>query len=200
MIIVYRFLVTIEDHEDVERYIEIKATQTFYELHLAIQEAIGFDGIKDVSFYMSGDFWRKGQELALKKREGALNMKKAILNRFMMDPYQRILYVYDFDNPWDMKVQLTKITKVDEVGTYPRCTKRVGESPRQYPVAPVSEGSDEFNDMVEGVLDVEPVIDLDTDSLLADFNSILKDEAKKDDSESADLEADNSADGEEASE
>lgn len=188
MIIVYRFLVTFEDHEDVERYIEIKATQTFHDLHLAIQEAIGFDGIKDVSFYMSGDFWRKGQELALKKREGALNMKKAILNRFMMDPHQKIIYVYDFDNPWELRVQLTRISRESDESNYPRCTKKIGESPRQYPIAPLSEGSEEFNDMVGEVLDAEPVIEIDTDSLLADFNDILNEEKKREDSET---EADN---------
>jgi|GEM_PF-1065156 len=180
MIIVYRFLITFEEIEEVERQIEIKATQTFYDLHMAIQEAIGFDKVKDASFYMSGDFWRKGQELALKKREGALNMKKAVLNRFMADPHQKILYNYDFENLWELRVQLNKITRVSDADIYPRCTSRVGESPRQYPINPTTEGSEEFNEMVEGVLDVEePIVDLDTDSLLADFNDILEAEKKK---------------------
>jgi hypothetical protein len=181
MIIVYRYILTFDDIEDVERHLELKATHTFFDLHLAIQEAIGFDGIKDVSFYLSGDFWRKGQEIALKKREGALNMKKAILNRFMADPHQKILYHYDLESPWELKVQLTKISHASDADIYPRCIRRVGESPRQYPVTQVSEGSEEFNEMVEDVLNVEPVIDVDTDSLLADFNDILKKEKGTDD-------------------
>lgn len=184
MIIVYRFLITFEDVEEVERQIEIKATQTFYDLHMAIQEAIGFDKIKDASFYMSGDQWRKGQEIALKKREGALNMKKAVLNRFMMDPHQRIVYNYDFENLWELHVQLNKISRESDADIYPRTTLQIGESPRQYPINPVTEGSEEFNEMVEGVLNVEePVLDVDTDSLLADFNDILKQESEKEDSE-----------------
>ena len=62
---VYKFSVTFEDYDDVYREIEIKSSQTFEDLHKAIQDSIGFDNKQLASFYMSNDMWRKGREITL---------------------------------------------------------------------------------------------------------------------------------------
>jgi len=56
---IYKFRVTYENHEDIYRDIEIKATQSFMELHHAIQQAILFDNSKQAVFYTSDDYWRR---------------------------------------------------------------------------------------------------------------------------------------------
>ena len=63
----YRFRVTFEEYDDVTRDIEIRSTQTFEELHYAIQNAIGFDASKPTSFFLSDDNWKKGKELSTRE-------------------------------------------------------------------------------------------------------------------------------------
>src|SRR4051812_14363312 len=96
---VYKFRVSFEDHEDVSRDIEIKPEQTFEDLHLCIQSAIGFDGSKPASFFMSNDYWVKGREISTESRinkngEKAALMRKARLCDFIVDPHQKIYYEF----------------------------------------------------------------------------------------------------------
>ena len=54
---VYRFKVIIEDYEDLFREIEVKASQSFEDLHFAILKAFGFDLKHPASFFYSDDLW-----------------------------------------------------------------------------------------------------------------------------------------------
>lgn len=135
---VYRFRVTFEDFDDVHRDIEVKSTQTFDDFHQAIHSAIGFDGAKPSSFYMSDDYWKKGREITtreVKEEETSkvATMKKSRLCDFIADPHQKIYYVFDFNSTWTFHVELIKIIVNEEIGaSYPRCIKVTGEAPKQY--------------------------------------------------------------------
>src|SRR6185436_12013325 len=134
----YRFRVTFEDYDDVTRDIEIKSTQTFEELHHAIQNAIGFDASKPTSFYMSDDNWKKGKEITTRELsdsedEKASPVKNSRLCDFIIDPHQKIYYLFDIGSPWSFRIELVKINREEEAGvTYPRCIKSNGEAPKQY--------------------------------------------------------------------
>jgi hypothetical protein len=134
----YKFKVSFEDYEDIYRVIEIKPTQTFLDLHKAILESIKFDDKQMASFYMSNDSWKKGQEITLEDMSESEDnptpiMAKAKLNQYMVDPHQKILYVYDFIECWTMLIELTGIIKEDNPKvTYPHCSKSVGLAPKQY--------------------------------------------------------------------
>ena len=131
---VYRFRVTFEDYEDVSREIEVLGKQTYEDLHLAIQQAIGFDNSKDASFFMSDDYWRKGQEIALKvnnddddddypkKKKTIKKMSECRVSQFIDDPHQRILYVFDPQARWTLMLELMKILEDDPKVSYPRCS------------------------------------------------------------------------------
>jgi hypothetical protein len=133
---VYRFRVAFEDYDDVVRDIEIRSTQTFEDLHRAIQQYIGFDGSKPSSFYMSDDNWKKGKEItnrAVGESEKVWPMSAAKLINFIVDPHQKIYYVFDLPNHWTFHIELVKISINPEDGTqYPRCIKTLGEAPKQY--------------------------------------------------------------------
>jgi Plasmid pRiA4b ORF-3-like protein len=143
---VYRFRISFEDVEDVYREIDILGKQSYEELHRAILEAISFDNLKDASFYMSDDYWRKGQEIALKVNEEdddedaprnkkpAKLMSKSKIADFIDDPHQRLLYVYDPQVKWIIQVELMRILADDPKVQYPKCTKTVGVGPKQYKV------------------------------------------------------------------
>ena len=134
----YRFRVTFEDHDEINRDIEIRPTQTFEEFHYAIHNSIGFDAAKPASFYMSDDNWKKGKEISnrdLKEDEKELvsSLKKSRLCDFIADPHQKIYYIFDFTTSWTFHLELIKINREDELGaTYPRCTRFAGDAPKQY--------------------------------------------------------------------
>jgi hypothetical protein len=146
---VYRFKVYFEDDENVYREIEIKAAQTFEDLHKAIQKAIGFDDAHPASFFMSNDTWRKGKEIKLlrnKQADGKKNgwMHEAKIAPYMEDPHQKIIYEFDPEGGnWVFFVELLKILP-DATVAYPRVNKSVGTPPPQYKITtPVEVAEDE---------------------------------------------------------
>ncbi|HEU4717096.1 MAG TPA: hypothetical protein VFU15_04655 [Bacteroidia bacterium] len=144
---VYRFRITFEDNDEVYREIDILGKQTFDALHRAIQEAIGFDDSKPASFFMSDDYWRKGQELALfvkkndddddddypsRKKSAPKEMSKSKVVEYIDDPHQKIVYVFDPEVKWTLYLELVKILNDDPKINYPKCTKSAGAAPKQY--------------------------------------------------------------------
>jgi hypothetical protein len=146
---VYRFKVTFEDNEDVYREIEIKSTQNFEDFHNVIMQSIGFDNMHDASFFISDDYWRKGEEIRLKPAEGLRQMNKCKMALLIDDPHQKFVYTYDPKAGWTFLIELMKIVPDDAKATYPKCAKTVGEAPKQHKasniVPPVSD-EEEFDD------------------------------------------------------
>ena len=134
----YRFRVTFEDFDDITRDIEIRSTQTFEELHYAIQNAIGFDSSKETSFFLSDDNWKKGKEITTREvrndeTETASHVKNSRLCDFIIDPHQKIYYLFDTSSHWTFRIELIKINREEDGSvTYPRCIKSTGEAPKQY--------------------------------------------------------------------
>jgi hypothetical protein len=158
---VYRFKITFEDNEEIYREIEIKSTQTFENFHDVIIQSISFDNQHNASFFISDDYWRKGEEILLrheaesknsKKQEG--DVSKKLMNKCKMaslidDPHQKFVYVYDLKTAWSFLVELLKIVPDDAKATYPRVAKSVGESPKQYKPSNVAATAVEDEDFDE---------------------------------------------------
>ena len=182
----YRLRVIIEDHEEVVRDIEIRPTQTFEELHQAIHNSIGFDGNKPSSFYMSDDNWKKGKEITNKElndseEEKRSRMKNSRLCDFVVDPHQKIYYVFD-SGSWTFRVELIKINRdEDNNAQYPRCIKSSGEAPKQYgnTLAAVIPVPEDF-DMLEDLDDAEDDEDGSEDVLGIDSTELPEGEEKDD--------------------
>ena len=143
---VYRFRVAFEEYEDTYRDIDILANQTFRDFHSAIQQAIGFDGSKPASFFMSNDNWKKGQEITLDKSSGkagpgAVLMSDSVMNEFIADPHQKIYYVFDPPSQWTFFIELTRIMANDPSKSYPCVTRIMGEAPKQYLVVEPPKGT-----------------------------------------------------------
>jgi hypothetical protein len=170
---IYRFRVTFEDHDEVSRDVEIRATQSFDDLHHAIHSAIGFDASKPASFYMSDDHWTKGKEISNRElneteKENVTTFRKSRLCDYIADPHQKIYYVFDPVEKWSFRVELIKILAQEEIGVfYPRCTKVNGEAPKQYistapPAVPSPEDFDP--DTIDDILDDEDDFEEDEDT------------------------------------
>lgn len=150
--IVYKFKVTFEDVDDVERVIEIRANQTFSDLYLSIVECIKFDPKFTASFFMSGDNWRKGREITNADNPDALQMSDCKLNSFVNDPHQKILLVTHDDFEWVLRVQLFKIEKANDSLVYPRCSRSLGEAPKQLKVTHIGQATNEFEELVDEII------------------------------------------------
>lgn len=134
--VIYRFRVSFEDYDEVVREIDIKTTQTFEDLHIAIHKSTGYNPKKSSSFYVSTDNWLKGDEIAFmpsekKSERGVANMVDSKIKKFIDDPHQKFYYTYDFERPYDFHVELIKIIlDANESLEYPYIFKSVGEAPK----------------------------------------------------------------------
>ncbi len=133
---IYRFRVSFEDYDDVERDIDIKSSQTFEDLHKAIHSSTGYKVEASSSFYVSNDQWIKNEEIAYLPNQRKINnqvalMENSKLSSFIDDPHQKFYYIYNFDRPFDFHVELIKIMLSEESGkTYPYVSRSVGEPPK----------------------------------------------------------------------
>lgn len=143
---IYRFKVTFEDNEDVYREIEIKSTQNFEDFHNIIIQSIGFDNTHDASFFISDDYWRKGEEVRLRAAEGKRQMNKCKIALLIDDPHQKFVYIYDPKAQWTFLAELLKIVPDDAKANYPKCVKTAGEAPKQYIVTNAPPAVDEDED------------------------------------------------------
>lgn len=168
---IYRFRVSFEDYDDVERDIDIKSNQTFEDLHKAIHASTGYKVEASSSFYVSNDQWIKNEEIAYLPNQRKLNnevalMENSKLSSFIDDPHQKFYYIYNFDRPFDFHVELIKIMLNEESGkTYPHVSRSLGEAPKIagagiIPQTAVTAVSDDFDFLNEE--DFQPE---DTDEL-----------------------------------
>uniref|UniRef100_UPI004049D246 IS1096 element passenger TnpR family protein n=1 Tax=Daejeonella sp. TaxID=2805397 RepID=UPI004049D246 len=133
---IYRFKVSFEDYDDIERDIDIKSNQTFEDLHRAIHQSTGYNADLSSSFYVSSDQWIKKEEIAFlpnqrKINNGVAKMENSKLSSFIDDPHQKFYYTYNFDRPFDFHVELVKILLSEEDGkTYPYVSRSQGEAPK----------------------------------------------------------------------
>lgn len=190
---VYRFKVVFEDYDDVIREIEIQSKQTFEDFHRIIQQSTGYNVEASSSFYVSNDFWIKGDEIAFmpsakKIERGVALMEKSKLSNFIDDPHQKFYYTYNFDRPYDFHVELTKILLDDITATvYPRIVRSGGDAPKPFgaiaAIPAVDEPGEDFDFLHEEGLNPEdasgftelddtediPAADDETDEFVEEF-------------------------------
>lgn len=130
----YRFKVYLDDTDEVFRVIEIKPGQKFLDFCNTILKSFNFDDKHDASFFMSDDTWKKGQEIVKRKRDELPLFKDSKLNAFIIDPHQKIIFIYNQDDvQWYFHCELNGIIMdVNAATDYPNIAKSVGKSPKQY--------------------------------------------------------------------
>ncbi len=143
---VYKFKVSFEDYDDVVREIDILSDQSFMDLHHCILRSVKFVADAGASFFMSNDRWVKGHEIALDKPlkpngEQVTRMQDALLRDYIIDPHQKIFYLFDFVAQWNFHVELVRILPSSDLSVqYPVCMKSTGVPPKQKTDPPVPKG------------------------------------------------------------
>lgn len=178
---IYRFKVTFEDYDDVVRDIDIKSTQTFEDLHLAIHRSTGYNPEMSSSFFVCNDYWIKSDEIAYlpsqrKIDRGVALMAHTKLSRFIDDPHQKFYYTFNFERPYDFHVELVKILEEESGKHYPFLSRSIGEAPKMpgtIPIPPATieddEGFDFLNETEYGYSE-EETDDMDTVNSVEELN------------------------------
>jgi len=110
------------------RRIQVPETYTFYELHVAVQNAMGW-----MDSHLHAFETDKGPRLRDKMRiespyalddieeEDFVLTTEIPLNRFFLKPGDRVFYDYDFGDNWEHEIELEKILPKEKGKKYPRC-------------------------------------------------------------------------------
>ncbi|MEZ0005123.1 hypothetical protein ABH942_000466 [Flavobacterium sp. 28YEA47A] len=110
---VYKFRVILDAEEDVFRDIAIQDNDTLEDLHNAIVNAFGFDGMEVASFYTSDDQWNQDEEIPMFDTGDIPGEQKVMsdfeLSEVLDEERTKIIYVYDFINMWTFFVELAAI-------------------------------------------------------------------------------------------
>ena len=89
---IYKFRAILDAEEDVFRDIAIKEEDTLEDLHNAIVNAFGFDGLEVASFYTCDDTWNQEEEIPMFDTGDVLGEQKTMsdysLNQLLLQRRQ----------------------------------------------------------------------------------------------------------------
>lgn len=130
---VYKFRVILDAEEDIFRDIAILEEDTLEDLHNAIFNSFGFDGMEVASFYTCDDTWNQEDEISLFDTGDIIGEQKIMsdytLSEILDQENTKIIYVYDFINMWTFLVELASIEEQTTGSTYPETLFSHGEMP-----------------------------------------------------------------------
>ncbi|MGV9003437.1 IS1096 element passenger TnpR family protein [Flavobacterium sp.] len=132
---IYKFRAILDAEEDVFRDIAIDENASLEDLHNAIVNAFGFDGMEVASFYTCDDTWNQEDEIPMFDAGDIPGEQKTMsdygLNDLLYDEQTKIIYVYDFINMWTFLVELAAIEEPIIGETYPALIFSHGELPAE---------------------------------------------------------------------
>lgn len=132
---VFNFRIVADGADNFKREIKIDATATFLDLKNAICESVGYDKTQMDSFFICDDGWEKIKEITyedmdLDTDQEAWLMDEAVLEDFIDDEGQRLMFVFDYLTDRAMYMEMTEMcpgkTLLDPV-----CTLSKGHAPKQ---------------------------------------------------------------------
>lgn len=147
---ILRFKVWMEDYPDVIRTLDLRADQTFEDLHQAILKSVNFDTTQLASFYVCNEDWEKKVEITLidmSMDEGDIVpvMSETPISNYMQHVGEKLIFEYDFVMMWRFLAEVEAIRPASEVKkseVFPALVYSEGEAPQQY------EGHESFSDEI----------------------------------------------------
>ena len=115
------------------RDIEIAADQTLEDLHLAIQQAFGWNDDHLYSFFMSGRAYDQASEVGSPWSETERHTHQVTIGDLHLKMRSRFLYYFDYGDSHEFDVQVKQINPAAPKGSYPRLIAQQGQAPPQYP-------------------------------------------------------------------
>lgn len=171
---VYKFRVILDAEEDIFRDIAILDDDTLEDLHNAIFNAFGFDGMEVASFYTCDETWNQEDEIPLFD-VGDVPGEQRIMSDYKLSDIldqenTKIIYVYDFINMWTFLVELAAIEEQTADSTYPETLFSHGEMPDEAIEKNFeADNADDFYDDFEDSLDEDDLDMFEGDSSFEDY-------------------------------
>jgi len=133
---VFRFLILSDEVDDFKREIQIDANNTFFDLHDAIIKSVGFKDGEMSSFFLCDDNWEKETEITLvemdtSSEEDSFVMNGCVLNDFLEDEKQKLMYVFDYLTERAFFIELAEIITGKNL-EQAVVTKSSGKAPAQF--------------------------------------------------------------------
>jgi hypothetical protein len=123
---VYQFKVTLKHvRPPVWRRIQVPETYTFWDLHVAIQDAMGWGDMHLHGFTVPARYPWDRRHIGVPSEEDLIRVEpgwKVGIREVFGAERQVVHYVYDFGDGWEHTVRLEKILPREEGVEYPRCT------------------------------------------------------------------------------
>ena len=171
---VYKFRVILDAEEDVFRDIAILKDDTLEDLHNAIFNSFGFDGMEVASFYTCDETWNQEDEISLFDTGDVLGEQKIMsdyqLSDILDQQNTKILYVYDFINMWTFLVELAAVEDQLVGNLYPETIFSHGEMPDEAMEKNFeSDNADDYNDEFEDGLDEDDLDMFEGDDSFEDY-------------------------------
>lgn len=133
---IFRFLILSDEVDDFKREIKIDSDATFFDLYGSIIDCTGFSDKEMASFYLCDDNWRKKQEITLVEMdtdsdEDSYIMEECILDDFLEDERQKLMFVFDYLNDRALYIELAEMITGKDLKK-PQCSLSEGEAPKQF--------------------------------------------------------------------
>jgi hypothetical protein len=126
----YQFYIELHESDPlVWRSIVVPADYTFYELHMAIQGAFGWENCHLFQFSESGfsDNTRYGLPGEDIDDQVTVDARKTRMSRILKKEGQTYCYIYDFGDDWEHRLTLEKVVAEDTAA--PFCLDGAGACP-----------------------------------------------------------------------
>ncbi|MDR1719894.1 MAG: hypothetical protein LBR67_07250 [Dysgonamonadaceae bacterium] len=132
---VYRFLLLSDEVDDFKREIKIDSEATFFELHNAILDSVGYTKDQMASFFICADDWTKLTEITLIEMDTSSDvdnyiMENTLLREGLEDEGQKLMYVFDYFTERAFYMELREIIS-GQNQEKPVCSKSIGNPPEQ---------------------------------------------------------------------
>lgn len=172
---IYKFRAILDSEEDVFRDIAIDENDTLEDLHNAIVNAFGFDGMEVASFYTCDDTWNQEEEIPMFDSGDVPGEQKTMadypLNELLDKEQTKIIYVYDFINMWTFLVELAAIEEAESGVTYPNLLFSHGELPLTAPDKEFEAENEDYYSEFEDDFDEDDMDMFDGDDSFEDYGN-----------------------------
>jgi len=132
---IFKFVILSDEVDDFRRDILIDSDATFFDLHQAILESVGFTGDQMTSFFICDEDWNKEKEITLvemdtSSEEDNYVMDSTRLSDLVEDERQKLLYVFEYLTERSFFMELREII-TGKSKSKAECVLRNGNPPAQ---------------------------------------------------------------------
>lgn len=131
---IYKITFMNDEVDSFKRTFLASSDATFFDLHSAILESVGYPDDQMTSFFMCNDRWEKEQEVTLVEMGQSfeydnITMAETHLDDLLTEPKQRLIYIFDPMYERYFFGSLTSIEPGNMDGV--KCTEKKGNAPKQ---------------------------------------------------------------------